>query len=276
MPTNQLYRFSVIWYPPADDPVNAHTFVKAAFDQIKAKYIFQLERGDQSSLLHYQCYINLTDKLRDTKLCSLLNSLGMTKLTTNTIKPCSAAGAHALSNYCMKHDTRVKGPWADKVIYMGQDLITTLRPWQADIKAMIEGPIHPRKVHWYYDELGGKGKSCFSKYMYFHHKIPTITFGDAKDLLHMVSKFQNRRGYIFDLSRTRSSKTSFNEIYCAIESIKNGYFINCKYDSDIVCMSTPHIIVFSNHLPNRSCLSQDRWSIHDLSQMSQANYKADQ
>ena len=74
--------------------------------------------------------------------------------------------------------------------------------------------------------------------------------------------------YIFDISRTVPTG-SMNEIYMALESVKNGYFVNTKYDTGVCCMEIPHVIVFSNHLPKLSALSGDRWKIHNLSQMSQ-------
>jgi len=196
-------------------------------------------------------------------MSALLRDLGM----TNSLycAPASEKGKKALQDYCMKKETRILGPWADKAIYMGQDLIQKLRPWQAAIKELVtsETP-HPRKIFWVYDEVGGAGKSSFAKYMYFHHKIITLTFGDAKDLLYVVQKFQGRTAYMFDLSRTKGGKTSMSDIYQALEAVKNGMFVSSKYESDICLMSTPHVVVFSNHKPNMDALSKDRFSIIDF------------
>lgn len=100
--------------------------------------------------------------------------------------------------------------------------------------------------------------------MYFRHNVLTLTFGDAKDLLNLVFKKQGLPTYMFDLSRTKGGKTSMSDIYQALESVKNGYFINTKYETGVACYAIPHVIVFSNHAPDMSALSLDRWHIHTM------------
>jgi len=106
--------------------------------------------------------------------------------------------------------------------------------------------------------------------MYFHMKIITLSIGKASDLLNLVYKNQGKTCYCFDISRT-VTKGSMTEIYQALESVKNGYFVNTKYDTGVACFEIPHVIVFSNHLPMMAALSLDRWNIIDMSQMSQEN-----
>lgn len=109
--------------------------------------------------------------------------------------------------------------------------------------------------------------------MSFHHKVPKLTFGKASDLLNLVAKMKGRRGYIFDCSRTVPKDQSMDDIYCAMENIKNGHFTNTKYETEEILMDPPHIICFSNWLPDLSKLSRDRWIVVDLEQPEQAvNY----
>ena len=49
--------------------------------------------------------------------------------------------------------------------------------------------------------------------------------------------------------------------YDAIESIKSGIIFNSKYETGQKMINPPHIIVFSNFLPDVSKLSEDRWNI---------------
>lgn len=280
----QVYHFSIRWHgfvfnPDADNAgyakhqqtleqfteKNLQIFrdhCESTFD----KWIFQIERGSKFGLLHFQGYGHKVVKARPRALGAIWGSDGVPGVE---IQCCSTAGVNALKNYAMKKETRESGPWADKPIYMGADLIKNLHPWQQAIKDLIGTKPHDRIIYWFYDKVGGSGKSSFAKYMMFHHKVVTLTFGDAKDLLFVVQKFQNRPCYMFDLSRTKGGKTSMSDIYQALESVKNGYFVSSKYESDIVLMQTPHVIVFSNHYPDMGALSQDRWRVvnmneHDL------------
>jgi len=225
------------------------------------KFIFQLERGEQEGRLHYQGFIHLKEKRRCDTLRNLLLSDERRGLY---ISPCSEQGKSAAARYCLKADTRIAGPWADKEIYMGQDLPSKLYTWQENIRKILLGPMEDRKIHWFWDTEGGMGKSKFSKFMKFHHEIPKITFGKCSDLLNLVSKQPNKKGYIFDLSRTKSREIDIDEIYSAIENIKNGHFVNTKYEVEEILMMPPHIVVFANYPPDTTKLSSDRWIIQEL------------
>lgn len=261
--TNQLYRWSITYFGNLEDL----DIVTKCIDEIAKDWIFQLERCPRTKNTHYQCYVKLKKKKRAKELCKILNSMDMLGATVSP-----AAHSSALSTYCMKENTRVAGPWSNKPIYLGEDLIAPeqMYPWQKEILHRVSTVPDARKISWYYDALGGAGKSSLSKYLYFHHDIVTLTIGKASDILNLVYKLQGRKMYIFDISRTVTSG-AMTEIYAAIEAVKNGYFINTKYDTGVCCMARPHVIVFSNMLPKLSSLSADRWDITDMSQLSQEN-----
>lgn len=261
--TNQCYIYAItIW-----DTIDAQKDIFKYFSQIAKRFIFQLEECPTTKKNHFQCYVNLKTKKRQVELVKMCNSQGF---TGSDVTIASNAGKEILKNYCMKKESRLDGPWADKPIYLGQDLITKLRPWQQAIVDLIPKTPNRRHLHWFYDPKGGEGKSSIAKYLYYHHKILTLSIGKASDLLNLVYKMQGLRMYIFDISRTVPTG-AMNEIYTSLEVVKNGYFCNTKYDTGVCCMAIPHVIVFSNHLPKMSSLSLDKWRIHDMSQMSQDN-----
>jgi hypothetical protein len=70
------------------------------------KYAFQLEKGEQTNRLHYQGYINLSNKVRQKQLARSMNYLlpGIEIRAINDEK-CAIA-------YCTKIETRVSGPWS--------------------------------------------------------------------------------------------------------------------------------------------------------------------
>ncbi len=253
----QLYVFSAVWYAPLSEQPTLHKALK----QVAKNFVYQLEKGEKKGKLHYQIYFKVRKRTRANAIAKVMSSLGVKGVN---VKPCSTDGKLALSKYCMKKDTRVDGPWADKRIYLGADLPKKLYPWQQKIVDIIKGPVDDRAIHWFHDEKGGAGKSTFAKYMYFHHQILTLTFGDAKDLLYVVSQQEGLDAYMFDLSRTKGGKSSMSDIYQSMESIKNGYFTSTKYETKTCCFNKPHVIIFSNHLPNMKALSADRWKIHKI------------
>lgn len=255
--TGPVYIYSITIF----DTIDAMEDIFKFFNKIAKKFVFQLEECPTTKSHHFQCYVNLKIKKRQHELCKMLNASGFNGANCSVA---SDAGKERLKLYAMKEDSRIDGPWADHPIYRGQDLIKELRPWQQGIVKLIGTTPHKRKIYWYYDSTGGKGKSSLSKYLYFHHGIIPLTIGKASDLLNVVYKLQGKKMYIFDISRTIPTGT-MNEIYTALESVKNGFFVNTKYETGVACFEIPHVVVFSNHLPKMSALSQDRWHIVNLS-----------
>jgi len=161
----------------------------------------------------------------------------------------------------MKTESRVAGPWSDTKLYMGQDLITNLYPWQQEIKNMCDSEPNDRSIDVLFNSDGNIGKSAFCKYMAYHFKAPVMGWAKSGDLLNLVSKMPNRTVYLFDLSRSRPQDWAKDDIPAAMEGIKNGLFMNTKYETSQVIMACPHVWMFCNHLPNLSSMSRDRWRI---------------
>lgn len=161
----------------------------------------------------------------------------------------------------MKNDTRVFGPWSDSKSYRGQDIITNLWSWQQDVKSSCDQAPHAREINVVIDETGNVGKSAFCKYMAWHHDALVLGWGKTGDILNLVSKNQNRDVYIFDLSRSKPQDWAKDDIPAAMEGIKNGMFMNTKYETAQVLMKIPHVWVFTNARPNISSMSADRWKL---------------
>lgn len=200
-------------------------------------------------------------RLRPTAMHKIFNA--------TAVKGMYIAASHdtaACKTYAMKKDTRVMGPWhpVKDQVYEGRDLPKTLLAWQESVKNYVLGPIHDRTILWLYDPRGNHGKSKFAKYMDFYHDTRTMAYSDSKDGMHVIGGDPNKRAYMFDLTRIKPKLFSQNDIYATMEMIKNGHFMDAKYDSKIVIMNVPHVIVMANRMPDTSCLSIDRWSIYQL------------
>lgn len=262
MSENAVYHVMVRW-SKSINCVNwdDHTSMLSFYGNYCDKYIFQHERTvreDGTWNDHYQGYGHLTTKARAKQLAKDHNKY----CPGIEIQP--AHDYLALTKYSMKEDTRVRGPWSDKPIYMGEDLPTLLRPWQTQMRDLVLAPADDRTIIWIYDPIGNSGKSKWCKYMAYRHEMICLSYGKSDDLLNLVSKFPNRKVYAFDLTRAKPALFSNMDLYSCIESIKNGMFVNTKYETSMVLMSCPHIVVYANSLPDLGSLSADRWKIYKM------------
>lgn len=240
--------------------MNWHRALETTYMDYAKHYMFQLEKGETTGTYHFQGTMNLKERVRPKALAIKLNDIfkGIRVVATST------NGVKALQEYCMKDDTRVQGPWSDSPVYRGQDLPTELLPYQKQLEMYILGQVNPREIIWIYDIFGNSGKSIWAKYMYFHHKVMKLTWGDTSNMINVIYKTGAQRAYIFDLSRTKPKAFSNQDLYSAIEDIKNGYIVNSKYETGILTMNPPHIVVLANHLPDTTAISADRWNILSL------------
>lgn len=260
----QLYHVGFRWTVPDDLKSNDEILHKWVIEHLD-KYIYQFEdivtNGRHN--YHYQGYGHLRSQLRAKQIKTLaMESNG--SVSGIEVQPACTEGITNLQAYSMKVKSRVRGPWADKQIYLGADLISNLYPWQQSIKDEVETHPDNRSISVVYNPEGNIGKSAFCKYMSFHHKTLSVGWAKTGDLLNLVSKNQNRTAYFFDLSRTRPKDWASDDIYAAMEGIKNGHFINTKYETCEVLMKIPHVWIFTNTLPRLSAMSRDRWRIFEI------------
>jgi len=229
------------------------------------KWIYQLENTIDvgRNNFHYQGFGHLKQKRRPSNIKSLAISLNG-QLNGIEMSAASTPGIAALQSYVLKSESRVRGPYHDGSTYIGEDLIVHLYPWQQAIKEELESKPDSRSINVLVDEIGNTGKSAFCKYVCWHHKVPVLGWGKTGDLLHLVSKLPNKPAYIFDLSRSKPQDWARDDIAAAMEGIKNGLFINTKYECAQVIMKTPHVWIFTNTLPNISSMSRDRWRLWEI------------
>lgn len=227
----------------------------------KGKFVYQLEKTGDTNL-HYQGYVNVDTKIRP---LTLGGRLGV-QFPGIYVAPASDAGREALRRYCMKAETRVAGPWADKPLakeYTGKDLpLGRWRPWQQRIidEVSVECT-DDRTINWIYDEQGNVGKSKLVKYLTWKNLALPMTLCDVKDGAHMVVKEGERPSYFFDIPRTKTKKVSMDEMYSLVESIKNGVVISPKYDGGKLIMDPPHVWVMSNWKPDVTKMTDGRFKV---------------
>lgn len=155
------------------------------------------------------------------------------------------------------HVSQSKISTAQKERYLG----ATLRPWQQTLWQRLQGPVDPRKVHWYWEPTGNVGKSFMAAYATFVAGAITIPVGKLHDMCYVLSK-QTYPIYIIDIPRTYEDK--LDGVFTMIEMIKSGKICSYKYESKIMLLEPAHVVVFSNFMPNQDAWSADRYDITNL------------
>lgn len=217
----------------------------------------QLERGEKG-ILHYQITIEFKKKVRRSTVRNKFKEFDFPSIDycEKCISPEDSL------KYCSKDDTKVKEILM-KGIPKPITIIKELKKWQSDLVDIIKEEPEDRLIYWVLDKVGGNGKSVLCKYLWKHYGA-IILSGKGSDMKYGIVKYQEKTGVYPELiiiDVPRSSLEFLN--YTAIEEIKNGLFFSSKYESDMVCMNSPHIIIFANEYPKINNLSKDRWRISE-------------
>ena len=185
----------------------------------------------------------------------------------------AARSVAACAKYCQKQRTRREGgkQWIKGYTLTNGQLSQpavvrdpldgkTLYKYQAWIKQKIQEDPDDRRIMWFYSTKGNVGKSSLTKHLVMKHNAILIG-GTFKDAYYAIAKMRIKPTLvIFDIPRNQGRKVS----YTAMEGIKNGCFFAQKYESLMVLMNNPHIVIFANEAPQTEAMSDDRWEIYCL------------
>ncbi len=167
-------------------------------------------------------------------------------------------------DYCTKDETKKEG---GKVWLKGcvrTEPIRLIEPmgWQLELVKRIPEMI-PRKIYWYWDAYGNKGKSKLLKYLVVKENALCLS-GKAADMkfgvMNLVQKGTPPRLVLIDVPRACEGYIS----YTGIEEVSNGCFFSSKYESGMCVFNDPIVIVFANIPPDTAKMSKDRWDITDI------------
>jgi len=151
--------------------------VEAWLEKRAKKWAFQLEQGEKNGYIHYQGKCSLIKKKRYGELWNMIKTTredDPTELDTffwAQWQP-SVTGNTSNFSYEMKIDSRIEGPWTDKIrvkheepVFIPRQLrhITTLYPWQQTIVDSRD-IFDERGVDCVIDRKGREGKSTVINY----------------------------------------------------------------------------------------------------------------
>lgn len=217
-----------------------------------AKMIAQEEQCPQTQRLHVQGVLEFKEKSRP-------------------LTHFKDLGAHwevckdwcASIEYCRKSETKLLNgrTWVIGV----EDLVPQVRTvqpkgWQKDLIDQIPTFL-TRKIYWFWEPLGNKGKSEIVKWLVIHRKAMVMS-GKGADIKNVIIKMKVKPTMvILDIPRSSQGCVS----YTALEEVSNGIFFSGKYEGGMCVFDAPIMLVFANEEPNKDKMSQDRWEVRDLS-----------
>ncbi len=140
-----------------------------------------------------------------------------------------------------------------------------LRKWQTEIIDIINQEPDDRTIYWYWSKKGNVGKTTFCKYLTMKHEALPLA-GKGADVRNGIVEYVKTYNdtpelVVFPIPRSYNSEYLSYE---ALENIKDMYFYSGKYEGKPICGNPPHLIVFSNHPPDTSRMSVDRWKIMEI------------
>nr|QKV51153.1 putative replication associated protein [Crucivirus sp.] len=172
--------------------------------------------------------------------------------------------------YCTKEDSKAPGGFRMVKGYVvpvtldDEFLEYTPHPWQLKVLELIKTKPDKRKIYWFWEPNGGAGKTVLATHICDHNPSTLYVTGKCADIKAGVADWCKAGNpptiVIWDIPRTNEGHISYE----ALESVKNGILYSGKYESGMCRFNKPHIIIFSNHEPDISKLSKDRWVIEDL------------
>lgn len=160
--------------------------------------------------------------------------------------------------YCEKQGKYYRS-W-EKVLRKFIDL--KLYDWQQSAVEELSKQ-NDREIMVIVDPEGNNGKSWLTKHLVATHVCNIVpVLGDYKDMMR-ICMAKAGTGYIIDMERTQDPKKAHG-LWRAIESVKNGYLFEDRYNFRDMWIEPPKVLVLTNDMPPLEALSRDRWRIYTI------------
>lgn len=263
----QPYMWAFTWWTEGD--TNKDILIQW-LQQYTKKWIFQQERGGESNNLHFQGHFSLIDRARLSELVTRMKDLNQVKQVH--LSPVGNGNEKASFSYCLKDETRVDGPWTDKdkPRFIPKEWNNDpVLPWH-EVVLDILNTQNRRQILFVYDQIGGTGKTILKnriKKEGMGFEVPA-TMGTADKVMQCVygqmdGRIPDRRyTVVVDCPRSiPKGKTFWYELAGALEKIKDGSAYDWRHQWKEIYFTSPRLVVFTNVLPPRDCLSEDRWQV---------------
>lgn len=133
------------------------------------------------------------------------------------------------------------------------------RPWQHRLLSLLAVPPDDRTIIWVHEPTGNVGKSRLVRHLLIEHKAKFLS-GKLAD---MCTNYKREKIVCFNI--TRAAAEFSDHCYTMAEWLKDGFFQKSKWHSCDYIFNPPHVVFFSNSLPDfTGKWSEDRVKIVDL------------
>lgn len=226
------------------------------------KIVCQTEIAPETGTPHIQGYICFVDKVRPRGLWN------------NAIHWEKCKDIDASLRYCKKTESRDPNGWIyEYPIPVEIMQLSELTPWMKEIYDMKTTKPHPRTIWWYWEPVGGVGKTDFVKFMgiTFRDTLVACRAGKSADILTAAVETANM--YLFDFPR--EAENSFSP-WTALEQIKDGFVSDgkLKKTTRTLYFNRPHVICLANWPPPQEayrCLSGDKLRVRHIVKTEELN-----
>ena len=275
-----------VWDVTLDAAAVEQQVLKTFLPGIAKKWVFQKERAEPSEkypdgYVHWQIRISTWKRVYEQALKKQLwDSADWWNPTVTglsmRVTPTSNPGTKSF-NYVMKIPSRIEGPWADNDPEPPERMPRQFKimenpyPYQKMIMLSLKN-WEPRVINVIVDPKGKMGKSTLMGYAHWAKmgfKLPACN--NYKDVLRMVcdinypKKIDDRWGGImFDIPRGFRQK-ELDGMFTAIETIKDGYAYDDRYNFKDVWFDSPSVWVVMNEKPVAK-MTADRWKFWQINE----------
>ena len=138
------------------------------------------------------------------------------------------------------------------------------RPWQESLLKELNGTPDNRKIIWYYDPRGHRGKSFFARWQGLMDKNTVVVGGKEVRNIHRILAKRTDVTKTVIVDTIKCYKFGIYKIdYELIQNVKDGFFYSEEHE--MTSIPIPHLVVFANYKPDIETMSKDRWDIRVLS-----------
>lgn len=240
---------------------------------------FQEEVGEKKGNLHYQGCFELTGTRQSKK--TVLDNFKKVFKNVGGLTLSKVFSKEAVLAYTSKQETKIS-----ETVYCGRkEMFDTKieslcdKQWQKDMFEFMRAVkcdkgikdskrLQKRSIYWLEDTKGGAGKSEFITWLRAGQKglnCRLLPIDSVDRLMHAVTEVTKKDKidvFMIDDTKTKGDTTSFNNMFEAIERIKNGHIVSTFYGrySEVI-YERPQILFCTNRniYDYKKSLSDDRW-----------------
>jgi hypothetical protein len=242
-------------------------------NRLSKMWVFQKEEGS-TGYVHYQGKLSLMKKMTERAIVKVFREACDENYSIHLSKSSAASGE--CFSYVMKEETRIDGPWSNtdepatrmpkqiKEIIDEKDF--EWRPFQETIINSIASAKRRKSdsaINIVVDTKGCNGKTMVKTYCgvkKLAEIIPPIN--DHKHILRLVMKTLKIGAYIVDIPvgfKNYVKNNKLSQLFSAIETIKDGYAFDDRYEFQYEYFDSPEIWVFTPQCPNHDSLRSSKW-----------------